>query len=368
MNSSVPAPVSWETWEPVCGGSGVARRGSFVAALNRMNRAMLAQARANERSARVQQRLQAKEDARLEVLCFENLLEALASVHRRCSHWINWEEIANAPEPKRPVRASEHEKLAQRALDDFSPGFFDRLFNRAEKKRAALAEQVQEARLKDERCFSEAQALYELEFGDWESNRELALAVIARDPEAITAALDTFEPWSELSELGARISVNVSDDGCHVEAEMLLDPASILPTEIKCLLASGKLSVKKMPKGQQADLLLDLVAGCALRMGTEIFAATPVDMVFAHVTTDSVNPATGRRDEQVVLSIALDRETLESLVLSSADPSDCLVNFTHHCSFSKSRGFAEVERIRPKNFIQQVATKFGTRKSPKVGG
>lgn len=76
----------------------------------------------------------------------------------------------------------------------------------------------------------------------------------------------------------------------------------MIPTEIKSLLKSGKLSTKAMPAGRFNELHEDCVCSCALRVGRELLAILPDDLVIITALDNVLNSSTGHLEEQPILS------------------------------------------------------------------
>ena len=64
-----------------------------------------------------------------------------------------------------------------------------------------------------------------------------------------------------------------------------------------------------------------------------------------HAVDNILNTATGFEEEATVLSVAFDKETLNSLNFNSIDPSDALENFECNMDFKKTQGLKPVQRI-----------------------
>jgi len=59
-----------------------------------------------------------------------------------------------------------------------------------------------------------------------------------------------------------------------------------------------------------------------------------------------LNSQTGYLEDLTVLSVMVPRGTMDSLNMGLIDPSDALRNFNHNMNFSKTKGFAAVERLK----------------------
>ena len=127
-----------------------------------------------------------------------------------------------------------------------------------------------------------------------------------------------------------------------MEAVLHVQGEDVVPAEVRSLLKSGKLSVKKMAQGQYYELYQDYVAGGALRIARELFAILPVRSATVQVHSRMLNSATGYIEDHTILSALIPRATLETLNFNALDPSDALKNFRHHVDFKRTRGFLPV--------------------------
>lgn len=130
-----------------------------------------------------------------------------------------------------------------------------------------------------------------------------------------------------------------------VETTIHIHGNDIVPSEVKGLLKSGKLSVKKMPKGQFNEIYQDYVCSCALRVANELFSAIPDNMVVVTAVDELLNTKTGHLEKFPILSACISRNTLKSLNMDTIDPSDSMSNFIHNMSFKKTTGFGAVSRV-----------------------
>ncbi|MDW8327307.1 MAG: hypothetical protein RMK99_12125 [Anaerolineales bacterium] len=190
---------------------------------------------------------------------------------------------------------------------------------------------------------------YEKDFAEWEKMQEIAYGVLNAQPAAYIAAIQETNPFSDIAELGSAIECRTDSDW-YIEALLHVNGEQVVPSEVKSLLQSGRLSTKKMPKGQFYELYQDHICSCVIRVARELFALLPVQMVFVHAISERVNPQTGYKDNQTVLSVAIPRDTLMSLNFETIDCSDAMKNFVHRMGFSKTKGFSTVEALKPHDF------------------
>ncbi|MBU0493410.1 MAG: hypothetical protein KKA73_12445 [Chloroflexi bacterium] len=311
---------------------------SMEAASRRSERDAQRRRRELERQRKQLERMQGLERAAYEVEVYENHIDLLLSVHKECSDPWNWEAIKSAVPPAEPGKTHTHEELAQAALDGFKPSLADKMLKRVDSKRDELAKAVEEARETDEREYQESLKTHEQEYTDWEATCELASQVLLGDQEAYLDAIRQTDPFSDIAELGSSVKFQVHDRSL-VEAVLYVRGEDVVPSEVKSLLKSSKLSVKQMPKSKFYALYQDYICGCVLRIARELFALLPVKMVIVNAVSELLNTQSGYMETKPILSVAIPRETLQNLNFEMIDPSDSMSNFVHRMAFGKTRGF-----------------------------
>ncbi len=319
---------------------------SIGAAIRAAERDAKRRQRELERRQKQYEKMQELEQAAYEVEVYENYVDVIQSTHKECSPPIDWNKIASSKQPVEPLRKSDNESKARHLLESYKPGLIDRLFKREEKKRASLAQKIDEAVKKDEASYKSSFSKWVEDAGEWEESVDMANALLSGKAEAKIEAIDNLDPFSEISNLGSNLSISVCDNGI-LEVTISVHGSEIVPSEIKSLLKSGKLSVKTMPKGKFNEIYQDYVCSCVLRVGNELFSAIPDKLVIVTAVDKQLNSQTGHLEEAPILSAAVSRSTMGSLNLDAIDPSASMDNFKHNMSFKKTKGFERVERIDP---------------------
>lgn len=327
---------------------------SLQAAARRAEREAERRQRELERERRRLEKAQAHARAAHEVEVFENYIDLLVTVHKECGAEWDWNAIHSMPPPAEPERLHAHEQSAQRALAAYEPGFLDKLLKREETKRGALQAAVRAAQLKDEAESANALQAWQTEYAGWEEARALAERILDGRVDACLEAIEETDPFSDISHLGSSVSFSVPS--AHlVEARLHVNSEQVVPSETKSLLKSGKVSLRKMTKTKYYELYQDYVCGCVLRVGRELLALLPVQMVIATAWSRLLNTQTGHQEEQPILSVAMARQTMKMLNFDFLDPSDSLANFVHRMNFRKTKGFASIDPLRPADFAQDAA-------------
>ena len=278
-----------------------------------------------ERQAKEQAKLSVIEQARLEVESFENSLEVLLSIHKEQGGVWNWPELAAALPPHTPRKFARHALKAKQASDIQALG---------------------EAHVRDEREYQEAIQSHATETSEWERMRNVARRILAGEPKAYTEVLVQFGGLSEISSLGSSLHFTAHNQKL-IECGIKVSGQQAIPSELKTLTATGKVSVKPMPKARFHEIYQDYVCGCVLRVAREVFSLLPVETVLVTASADVLDSRSGQTVEQTVLSVALPRAGLERLNFEHLDPSDAIEDFLHRGDAKASRKSGEFERIVP---------------------
>ena len=286
-----------------------------------------------QKAQKQQEKLQEMERNRLEVELFENKLDMIKSIHKECNDSINWISQKNATPPFSSDSKGPNELAALSILENYKPSLLDKLFKRYEAKIAQLRTKVDEAKLEDEELYSE-----------WESSVEIAKRILDQDIDAYLEAIDVYYPLDDLSEFGSGFEFFIENPN-YLEVEFDVHTEDVVPDHVKTLTKTGKVSTKAMTKTKFYDIQQDYVCSCVIRIAREMFALLPIDVVCIHCLDEQVNTATGHKEKTVILSVKIERETLNKLNFDTIDCSDSMVNFEHNMVFRKTSGFLQVEKV-----------------------
>jgi hypothetical protein len=285
-----------------------------------------------ERCLKEQARLSEQERARLEVEAYENALTVLLSIHKEQSAPMDWHSYAAALPSAEPAGSNRHEFAAMLKFG-VSP------CRNAEGKATAAAEV---ARVLDQRDLQTALIEHNTALAAWARMRALAKRVLAGDAVAYSEAILEFSTLGELDSIGSLVRTTVHSPRL-LECSLKVNGQQTLPQEVKSLTASGKLSVKAMPKVRAHELYQDYICGCVLRVGREMLALLPVE----HVLVTASASEEDALDERPVLSVAIERGKVEQLDFEGLDPSDSLDHFLHRGDAKLSRKSGEFVPIVP---------------------
>lgn len=317
---------------------------SVGAAMRAADREAKRRQRERDRQQRAFEKTEEIRQAAEQVAEYEAYVQRLISLHTQCGDRIDWNEIASKVAPPEPTHDNTSEAKAKADLDNFRPGMFIKLLRGEDRKRNRLAEAVSKARAKDEKRFKRAYKQWQADMEEWTSSSGLARKVLAGSPNAKLDAVRNHNRFAEISDLGSSVSIAAQDNGL-IEATVSVHGTEIIPDEVYSQLRSGRLSVKKMPKGRFNELHQDYVCSCVLRVASELFAILPDETVVVTATDEMLNSATGHKQELPIVSACISRKTFQSLNLARIDPSDSFDNFVHNMDFKKTVGFKSVRKV-----------------------
>lgn len=271
-----------------------------------------------------------------EVAQFQEDIAVITSLHREEDYPrdIQWEEVLASAPPFGPSEEGPTQKAVKEELRSRRPGLLQRVF-----QGGALKKQ-EEALLAEAREEDESLLL------SYENSRKVARKVMEGDKEGFLEVLETLKVSQHLTDYikDARFSYHDADT---LVAEITLSIEQFIPDAYKTLTPTGRLSVKQYTKTDYYAIASQFTAGVVLRMARNLLNLLPLEDVLLHVTELEVNPQTGIRDEKLILSVLVDRKTLDKIDLSRVNAFDVLTQFHHEVRFVKTRGFSAIEPLRP---------------------
>ncbi|HDR8435432.1 DUF4236 domain-containing protein [Bacillus thuringiensis] len=279
------------------------------------------------------EKMQELERHRLEVEMFENRLQMIHSIHKECDEIVNWEEIQKRQAPFKQGTVGPKEKIANNELDNYKPSFFSKILKQDEKKKQELLNKIEEAKKEDLE-----------DYKSWERMVHVAQKIVNKDIDTYLEVIEEFAPLDDLTEFGSGFEFFVEESN-FIEIEFDVHTEHVVPKDMKALTKTGKVSTKVMPKGKYFDIEQDYVCSCVLRIARDMFALLPVEYVYVHALNEQLNTATGYQEKGTILSVKIDKATLNSLQLDSIDCSDSMVNFEHKMKFKKTKGFDFVSKL-----------------------
>jgi len=223
---------------------------------------------------------------------FRDYLTQITTLHIADPATIDWHARATATEPKEPRRASHHEDQARNKLETYKPTFLARLLKLENRRRISLQNAIDAAAEQDKTDFAELSERYEQAHATWKDNKDIAERLLAGDATAFINAIRTANRFEQISDIGTKIEVRVTDDrGIYFDLNVMSE--EVVPSEKYTLLQSGRLSTSEMPKGEFFELYKDYVCSCLLRVAVEAFATIPIKSVVVTALDEMINPKNG---------------------------------------------------------------------------
>lgn len=307
-----------------------------------MNRAAIRNQRELQKQQKMIAKMQENERAAYEVQVYQNHIDLLLSVHKECGEIYDWAEIEHSEPPAKPERLNQHEDAAKLNLSSLKIGLSDKLLGRGDAKKKQLLDAIEDATRLDEKEYQDALTSYQNEYEEWQTVTKLSTKILSGDMAAYIEVIKKVDPFSDIKGPGSSYKINV-DSKTMLTATLSVNGENVIPTEVKSLTKSGKLSIKAMPKNKFYEIYQDYVCGSSLRIARELFALLPIDMIIVNAFGSLLNKKTGHIEDTPILSMAVPRKTFDMLNFENLDPSDSLNNFVHNMNFKKSNGFGPVE-------------------------
>jgi len=297
-----------------------------------------------ERRRRDLEKEKEKKEAAYEVQVYEYYIDSLLSIHKSSSKSWDWKKISKINPPDLPQKETYYETIAEKQLDSYNSGIFDKLLNRTKSKKNKLIAQVKEGRLKDENIHQKDLDTYDKDYKEWHEINILSKKIITGDVSGFVEAIELINPFSEISELGSSIQFSIESNKL-IEVALDVSSNEVIPKESKTLLKTGKVSIKPLSKTRFFELYQDYICSAILRMAREVFAILPIDTTIITAYGEILNTSTGHIERQPILSVLIPRKTLYNFNFDNLDPSDSMNNFLHNVNFNKTKGFKPVEKL-----------------------
>tara|TARA_R110001599_G_scaffold318898_1_gene528613 strand:+ start:13378 stop:14316 length:939 start_codon:yes stop_codon:yes gene_type:complete len=307
-----------------------------------MEREQQRQARESARRFKEQQKFEEIDNAQQAVSDWEDYVDTIQSLHKNCTEPVDWTQIESTEKPLEPLIESKNQTIAKNNLDSFKPSILDKLFGSTQKKINRLNDLLNQAKGKDKDEYEVKYKEYLDELNNWNDLQEINTGIKNNDPHFYKKALQYFDPFSDIGELGTHISCNFEQN--HIDIDLHVNSLDVIPDYELKQTSTGKLSKKNMPKTRYNELYQDHICSASMRIAREVFAYLPIQYARINAMAKIVNTKTGHLEEQPILSVIFPPKTIDSLNLETIDPSDSMANFVHNMNFSKTKGFSIVQK------------------------
>ena len=173
---------------------------------------------------------------------------------------------------------------------------------------------------------------------------DIADGVLKNKPQSFTYALNFFNPFEDLQDYGSDISFEIIDS-TKVEVDFYVHSEQVIPNTSKKVLRKGiEVKEETLPQSRFNEIYQDYVCSCILKIAKETFQLIPsIKEVQVNAKGLLMNTATGKEEEQTIISTVIERNKLNQLNFELLDPSDSMSNFKNNMNFKKTQGFSPVE-------------------------
>lgn len=273
-------------------------------------------------------------DPHKEVAEFEEALEYITSFHKECDYAYDWESIAKEPPPFNAGEKGPNETSALEKLENFKPNILGRVFKFLDaKQRDELEEEVKKA-------IEEDKKLYQA----WENRKKISQSILDKDIKAYMALLQDIKFCNELAGFVNSFRFKASNTESMI-IECDINSEDIIPTHYKTLTKTGKLSIRKYNKADYYAISKSYVPSLTLRIARNIFGLLPLETATINIQTGVIDTSLGKPMNMTILSVRIDKITLNKLNFDLIDSFDALSNFEHNVRFLKTKGFQSVEKL-----------------------
>jgi len=121
------------------------------------------------------------DQAHYEVEVYENRINMLVSVHKEKGRIINWQKIANTPQPLKPSQSNKFETETIAKSINFKPNIIHRIFGLEDKTRVKLAQSILEAKEKDNIANKKLEKEWIEATVEWTSDTEFAQKIVNKE-------------------------------------------------------------------------------------------------------------------------------------------------------------------------------------------
>ncbi len=270
----------------------------------------------------------------LEVDNFNTAIDNITSLHKHCDYSYDWSEINNRPSPINSENKGINEIEATAKYNSYVPGFFANIFSSLRSKHTvALYENIVIARKKDREVYDE-----------WKNLKEVSRLVLKGDLSIYEKVVKESSFIKELSEFTDSLAIKLLDND-SISIEFDINVYKVIPDTYKTITNAGNLSIRKYTKTNFYQLAQQFISSLSLHICKNILSILPLETVLLNIQVHELNTQTGNMDRYTILSVNIDRNTLETLNMSSIIPFDALGNFKHNVRFLKTKGFQPVDKI-----------------------
>lgn len=274
------------------------------------------------------------EDPYYEVEQFNSFIETITSFHKNCDYSMDWDKIRKEPPPFNLEKKGPNEIEALESLNNYKPNLIEKIFKNVNKKKIdKLKNNLELSKTKDMELYR-----------NWEKQNIQAQSILEGNLTTYTNILNDMDFLNNLSEFVPKFDFQFSNkDEMIIEYNLNID--NVVPEKYATLTKTGKLSIRKYTKTDYYEIIQQYVSSLAIRIARNIFGLLPIKTVIINTKNNILDTSIGEIKNITILSVKIDRNTLNGLNFDLINPFDAMSNFEHNVRFLKTKGFQPVEKI-----------------------
>jgi len=277
------------------------------------------------------------------VVSYNNYIRSLLSIHQDSRGILNWDDFREIPEPKLPLRPSLNQDIAEEEYKAYQPTMLDKILGQRKKKLSDLMKNTEQAKRDDDLIYNASLKEFKNDHQEWKKGQLIAVGVKNKEPVAYQQAIEFFEPFKQILQLGAKVDCESFTD--YIIAHLNFHWAEVIPDYMVTQTAAGKVLSSQMPDLKFNEICHHHVCASALRTGREIFALLPIGCVLVHAYANLPDKKTGSAQKKIILSVKFTRTALQELNFSTLNGPDFFPGFPHHMDFSVEDGFLPTQPL-----------------------
>ena len=157
----------------------------------------------------------------------------------------------------------------------------------------------------------------------WSYYHSVASKVLAGDIDTYLQLIYEVNPLDDLLMYGSNYEFG-TDDPKKIEVEFNVNVSAL------------SVAKRKLTNTEYNLLLQDYVCSVCIRIARDMFALLPIRNTIVHAVLDN----------QTIVSVDFDRQTLSRIKFGYVDPSETFSQFKHNMDFSENNGFSSVSNIK----------------------
>lgn len=157
----------------------------------------------------------------------------------------------------------------------------------------------------------------------WGFYHDMAPKILSGDIDSYLQLIYEVNPLDDLLAYGSGFEFG-TDDSKKIEVEFSVNESA---------LSNLKNSSSNL---EYNDILQDYICSTCIRIARDMFALLPISNIIVHADLNN----------ETVLSVNFDRDTISTIKFGYIDPSDTLARFKNNMNYTRENGFSPIDKIK----------------------